>query len=82
MSDLTFIFKASYEASCRTLSGASEYTPRDASECTYDNYKKAQAKMEQQTLEALFSIFDEKIQHNKNTNANPEKGRMHSILKT
>ena len=56
--------------------------PRDASECTYDSYKKAQAKMKQQTLEALLSTFDEKIQHNRDTNANPEKGRMNSNLKT
>ena len=74
MSDSTFISKASYEASYKTLLGASE--------CTYDNYKKAQAKMEQQTLKALLSTFDEKIQHNRDTNANPEKGRMHSNLKT
>ena len=55
---------------------------QETSECTYDNYKKAQVKMEQQTLEALLSTFDEKIQHNRDTNANPEKGRMHSNLKT
>ena len=47
-----------------------------------DSYEKAQAKMEQQTLEALLSTFDEKIQHNRDTNANPEKGRMHSNIKT
>ena len=47
-----------------------------------DSYKKAQEKMKQQTLEALLSIFDEKIQHNRDTNANLEKGRMHSNLKT
>ena len=82
MSDSTFISKASYEASCRTLLGASECTPRDASECTFDNYKKAQEKMKQQTLEALLSTFDEKIQHNRDTNANPKKGRMQSNLKT
>ena len=37
--------------------------------------------MEQQTLEALFSTFDEKIQRNRDTNVNPEKERMHSNLK-
>ena len=74
MSDSTFISKASYEAS--------ECTLKDASECTYDSYMKAQAKMEQQTLEALLSTFDEKIQHNKDINANPEKGTMQSNLKT
>ena len=30
----------------------------------------------------LLSIFDEKIQHNRDTSASPEKGRMHSNLKT
>ena len=82
MLDSTFISKASYEASCRILLGASECTPRDASECTFDNYKKAQAKMKQQTLEALLSTFDEKIQHKRDTNTSQEKGRMHSNLKT
>ena len=53
-SDLTFITKASSGASCRTLPGASEYTLRDALECTSGSYKKVQAKMKQQTLEALF----------------------------
>ena len=81
MLDSAFISKASY-ASYRTLPGALECTPRDASECTYDNYKKAQAKIEQQTLEALLFTFDKKIQHNKDTNANPEKGRIHSNIKT
>ena len=47
-----------------------------------DSYKKAQEKMKQQTLEALLSTFNEKIQHNRDTNANPEKGRIHSNLKT
>ena len=31
---------------------------------------------------ALLSIFDEKIQHNRDIRANPEKERMHSNLKT
>ena len=79
MSDSTFISKASYEASCRTLPGASECNPRDASECTYDSYKKAQEKMKQQNLEVL---FDEKIQHKRDASTSPEKGRMHSNLKT
>ena len=30
----------------------------------------------------LLLIFDEKIQHNRDTSASPEKGRMHSNLKT
>ena len=47
-----------------------------------DSYKKAQEKMKQQTLEALLSIFNEKIQYNRDTSTSPEKGRMHSNLKT
>ena len=47
-----------------------------------DSYKKAQEKMKQQTLEALLSIFHEKIQHNRDTSTSLEKGRMHSNLKT
>ena len=47
-----------------------------------NSYKIVQEKMKQQAFEALLSTFDEKIQHNRDTNANPEKGRMHSNLKT
>ena len=43
---------------------------------------KAQEKMKQQTLEALLSIFDEKIQYNRDTSTSLEKGRIYSNLKT
>ena len=57
-----------------------ESISRDAPESTSNSYKKAQAKMKQQTLEALFSTFDKKIQHNRDTNASLKKGRIQSNL--
>ena len=46
LSDSTFISKASYEASCRTLPGASEHTPRDAPKSTSDSCKIARSEDE------------------------------------
>ena len=42
----------------------------DAPDNTSDSYKKAQAKMKQQILEAPLSNFNEKIQYTKDTSAN------------
>ena len=56
-----------------------ESVSRDAPKSTSDSYKKAQMKMKQQILEAPLSNFNEKIQY---IGTNPEKGRMHSNLKT
>ena len=47
-----------------------ESVSRDAPESTSDSYKKAQAKMKQQILEAPLSNFNEKIQYTKDTSAN------------
>ena len=58
-----------------------ESVSRDTLESTSDSYKKAQAKIKQQILEASLSTFDEKIQYTGNISTGPEKGRMHSNLK-
>ena len=48
---------------------------RDAPESTSNHYKKAQAKIKQQILEAPLSTFNEKIQYTGNTSIGPEKGK-------
>ena len=58
-----------------------EFILRDAPESTFDSYKKSQAKIKQQILEASLLTFNEKIQYTSNTSISPEKGRMHSNLK-
>ena len=76
-SDSTFITKASSGASCRTLPGALEYTPRDTLECTSGSYKKVQEKRKQQILKASLQTSNDKIRHlvYEQYKHQPEKGK-------